>query len=276
MPYPIRLSRTVRFIVNPMGQDGSAPPSGHNGYAGKPAMQGLGRYYELDVKCVGRPQQDTGYLINIKDIDDAAWRSAIPIVQHACNEHPTTDPATLMPDMLQALRAALEPPLHSLTFRLTPTYRCTMHAESTNTVVVRQRFDFAAAHRLHVPHLSDEQNKQTFGHCNHPSGHGHNYQVEPAIAMDPTAPALDLHTIEQLTDQAVIDVFDHTNLDLDHPEFDAVNGGTTSSVENIARVCYHKLHDAIDKASHGNATLRAITVWETERTSATFPADPLA
>jgi 6-pyruvoyltetrahydropterin/6-carboxytetrahydropterin synthase len=35
---------------------------------------------------------------------------------------------------------------------------------------------FSAAHRLHSPLLSDEQNLAIYGKCNHPNYHGHNYK----------------------------------------------------------------------------------------------------
>jgi hypothetical protein len=35
---------------------------------------------------------------------------------------------------------------------------------------------FSAAHRLHSPHLSAEENKELYGKCNHHNGHGHNYE----------------------------------------------------------------------------------------------------
>ena len=35
---------------------------------------------------------------------------------------------------------------------------------------------FSAAHRLHSPHLSNEENSQLYGKCNHPNYHGHNYK----------------------------------------------------------------------------------------------------
>ena len=35
---------------------------------------------------------------------------------------------------------------------------------------------FSAAHRLHSPHLSDEENASLYGKCNHVNGHGHNYK----------------------------------------------------------------------------------------------------
>lgn len=34
---------------------------------------------------------------------------------------------------------------------------------------------FSAAHRLHSPTLTEEENREIYGKCNHPNGHGHNY-----------------------------------------------------------------------------------------------------
>jgi len=36
---------------------------------------------------------------------------------------------------------------------------------------------FNAAHRIHNPELSDDENRRIFGKCNNPSGHGHNYRL---------------------------------------------------------------------------------------------------
>lgn len=40
---------------------------------------------------------------------------------------------------------------------------------------------FSAAHRLHSPHLSDSENREVYGKCNHVNGHGHNYDVEVVV-----------------------------------------------------------------------------------------------
>uniref|UniRef100_A0A3Q2DL51 6-pyruvoyltetrahydropterin synthase n=1 Tax=Cyprinodon variegatus TaxID=28743 RepID=A0A3Q2DL51_CYPVA len=40
---------------------------------------------------------------------------------------------------------------------------------------------FSACHRLHSLHLSDEENKEVYGKCNNPYGHGHNYKVEVTV-----------------------------------------------------------------------------------------------
>lgn len=139
-------------------------------------------------------------------------------------------------------------------------------------VLLRQKFDFAAAHRLHVPGWTDEENRRAFGKCNNARGHGHNYQVEPCVAirLDAPVPTFTLQHLEAITDAAVIQRFDHKHLNEDTSEF-ATIGGLNPSVENIAKIVFGILAPEIAKASP-DAQLRSITVWETDRTCATFPA----
>ena len=48
-----------------------------------------------------------------------------------------------------------------------------------------RRYKFSASHRLHSPELSDQQNRETYGKCNNPYGHGHNYKVEVTVSGEP-------------------------------------------------------------------------------------------
>src|SRR6185503_7401925 len=64
----------------------------------------------------------------------------------------------------------------------TPFLTYAVLAGEDDMVELSQCFEFSAAHRLHVPALSDEENRRTFGKCNNPRGHGHNYQVEVTVA----------------------------------------------------------------------------------------------
>ncbi|MEM1166754.1 MAG: 6-carboxytetrahydropterin synthase [Planctomycetota bacterium] len=274
---PVRISRTVRCIINP--SDGPDSERGVNGFAGKPAMRGLGRYYELTLVAEGKPDATTGYLINIKAMDQAVREGALPTLERACRDTPAMDPASLLAPMLSGAIAALGGPAHTLTLSLTPTYRLTMLDTDRDHVLIRQQFDFAAAHRLHAPSLSDEANRDTFGRCNNPSGHGHNYRVEPAVWVrtpgeDEGETRFPLDALEAVVHETIIDPFDHTHLDVDRPEF--AGGARTSSVENIARVFYERLRPAIDRASGGTGELAWVTVWETDRTSSTYPAQSIA
>ena len=45
-------------------------------------------------------------------------------------------------------------------------------------VTVTRRMHFNAAHRVHNPALSEEENARLFGPCNNPNCHGHNYRLD--------------------------------------------------------------------------------------------------
>jgi len=45
-----------------------------------------------------------------------------------------------------------------------------------------RRYLFSASHRLHSPEMSAEENRATYGKCNNPHGHGHNYALEVTVS----------------------------------------------------------------------------------------------
>ena len=258
------LSRSVRFAINPAG----AHPASGNGYAGVPAMSGLGAHYELSIRCTGEPDPVTGYLINITDIDLAVRGELIPIIERTARDHPATEPMTLLPELLRALAAALAPHRAvpgGLTWHLSPYYSVGMDEQSHDHAVLRQRFEFAASHRLHAPELTDDENRRVYGKCNNPSGHGHNYVIEPTVRvpMNAGAPAMGLPELESAVQRTVIARFDHKHLNTDVDDF----AETVASVERIAQRCYELLAPEI---TAGGAALDAVTVWETEKTSCTY------
>ena len=88
--------------------------------------------------------------------------------------------------------------------------------------LVVRRTHFNAAHRLHNPARSDAWNRETFGPCNNPNYHGHNYEVELQVEgeIDPeTGYVVDVGHLKALFDAHVHAVLDHRNLNLDVPWF---------------------------------------------------------
>jgi 6-pyruvoyltetrahydropterin/6-carboxytetrahydropterin synthase len=263
------LSRCVRLVVNTGGND---PPS-RNGYAGSPTARGLPRFYEFEVRCIGSADPVTGYLVDIKVVDSAVERVVAPALDEACRQGGQADPAALLAPLAAGLARELPARLLGLRWRLTPYYSVEVDPTRPSTAVIRQKFDFAASHRLNVPTLSEAENRALFGKCNNAAGHGHNYQVEPAVEVElgqAGAGAFTLTDLERLTDESIIRRFDHRHLNLDTSEF-AEGTGVNPSVENIAAVFFRLLADAI-RAQPKPARLRSITVWETDRTSSTYPA----
>jgi 6-pyruvoyltetrahydropterin/6-carboxytetrahydropterin synthase len=45
-----------------------------------------------------------------------------------------------------------------------------------------RRYRFSASHRLHSAEMSAEENRATYGKCNNPHGHGHNYALEVTVS----------------------------------------------------------------------------------------------
>jgi 6-pyruvoyltetrahydropterin/6-carboxytetrahydropterin synthase len=253
-------------------------------------MFGLGRHYEFLVRCRGSVDGSSGYLIDIKTIDKSVRKAVLPIIEKACAENALVHPIDVLAQALPGLitevhEGAKSGPngtvrLESVRWMLSPTYSVEMSARDSQstapTALLRQKFDFAAAHRLNVPTLSEAENRALFGKCNNPSGHGHNYQFEACVEVPVGAGGsaaggvFNLQALERVTQRAIIDRFDHKHLNVDTQEFCVERGGVNPSVENIAQVFYSLLRDAVAAESMG-ATLRQITVWETDRTSATFP-----
>lgn len=258
------LKRKVRF------SQPSEESSAHNGYGGAPCVCGLGAFDEIEVAYGDEPQRGTGYLIDIKAIDRAVRSHAAPVIWCARRESPQPEPGEVLPRALRALQIELSGRVAAIKWHLTPYYAVEMRAGRPNAVIIRQKFDFAAAHRLHTPSLSEEENRRIFGKCNNPSGHGHNYQVEPAVEVELDASGRQpfaLHNLEEVTTRVIVEPFDHKHLNVDTREFGPE--GVNPTVENISRVFFDLLAPEVKKVCPV-ATLVAMTVWETDRTSCTF------
>jgi 6-pyruvoyltetrahydropterin/6-carboxytetrahydropterin synthase len=82
-------------------------------------------------------------------------------------------------------------------------------------VHLTRRYHFAAAHRLHTPMLTDAVNRETYGKCNYPHGHGHNYALEVTVS-GPIAPVTgmvcDLAALDAVISREILSHFDHANL----------------------------------------------------------------
>ncbi len=236
-------------------------------------MVGFGRYYELDVDCRGEPDETTGYLLNIKVIDEAVRTYAIPMIEEVCRDRPHSDPSATLFPLITALSPHL-PGLRQLRLHLSPTWSIAMQTDTQDTVILRQQFEFAASHRLHAPQLTDDENRAFFGKCNNPAGHGHNYRFEPSVRVpvdrSGKGPVLTAAALEEIVDARVIQWLDHRHLNTDVPEFDPDRGGVIPSVEHIARLCFERLRGSLDGTP--GVELLSVRVWETDRTSCEYPA----
>jgi 6-pyruvoyltetrahydropterin/6-carboxytetrahydropterin synthase len=98
-----------------------------------------------------------------------------------------------------------------------------------------RRYRFSASHRLHSEQMSDEENRATYGKCNNPHGHGHNYVLEVTVSgnVDGNGMVCDLVELDSCVQREVVTLFDLENLN-SRPEFaDAV-----PTTENLCTVIY--------------------------------------
>ena len=80
-----------------------------------------------------------------------------------------------------------------------------------------RRYMFSASHRLHSEEMSAAQNRATYGKCNNPYGHGHNYMVEVTLSgqVDPrTGMVCNLVDLDGFVGREVVERYDHQNLNL--------------------------------------------------------------
>ena len=269
----ISLQRTVRIGI-PACKAGARekyPPiePSRNGFAGIPPSDGVTAHHEVTVECIGEPNPQTGYLIGIQEIDATVRAHLAPLLASLFCAEQATKPVDAVIRMGDLIDQHLPPGVHlaSLRWAPGPFVNLLWSPAMREQAIVTEQFEFSAAHRLHCPELSDEENRRTFGKCNHPSGHGHNYRLAVAVRVraGAGAPTLSTGTLESIVGRSVLDRFDHRHLNVDCPEFAQLN----PSVENIARVCHGLLESEILAAG---AELHHVTVWETEKTSATYPA----
>lgn len=125
-------------------------------------------------------------------------------------------------------------------------------------VTVTRRLRFNAAHRVHNPSLSEEQNERLFGRCNNPNWHGHNYILDVSVVGDidaTTGYVIDLGTLKHIVEKAVVDRVDHRNFNLD---VDFMRG-TIPTSENIIVAFWTQLEPAVRPAR-----LARLVLWETD------------
>lgn len=104
---------------------------------------------------------------------------------------------------------------------------------------ITRRYWFAASHRLHSEVMSEEENRRTYGKCNNPHGHGHNYALEVTVSGSvdqATGMVCDLVELDRFVEANVLEKLGHANLNT-LAEFRAV----VPTTENICTLVYDVL-----------------------------------
>jgi len=105
---------------------------------------------------------------------------------------------------------------------------------------VARRYRFAASHRLHSDGLSEDENRNLYGKCSNPFGHGHDYVLD-VTAMGPvnasSGQVVHVPTLDRLVAEQVLKDFDHRYMNADLNEFQTL----VPTSENIIRVIEDRL-----------------------------------
>jgi len=113
-------------------------------------------------------------------------------------------------------------------------------------VHLTRRYMFSASHRLHSDQLSEAENWATYGKCNHPHGHGHNYALEVTVSgqVNPqTGMVCNLADLDEAVRREILERFDHENLNA-LQEFQA----TVPTTENLSAVIFNILKQSFTAA----------------------------
>jgi 6-pyruvoyltetrahydropterin/6-carboxytetrahydropterin synthase len=256
----MRVMREVRFSLGPDTDAGLT-----NSYAGWPAALGVHPYLILQAVVAGTPDARTGYLVNIAVVDRLLRERSIPLIRRMCAA------GDCGPErILYAVAEDLKPHAPSGTrwagwnLNVTPYLVYGTQSGAPHMLQLTQCFEFSAAHRLHSPAMSDEENRAYFGKCNNPNGHGHNYVLEVSISggLDHrSSRLLAVPEFERIVKERVVERFDHKHLNKDCLEFRELN----PSVENISKVIWNLLEGRLSPAR-----LAKVRVWETPKTYAEY------
>lgn len=133
-------------------------------------------------------------------------------------------------------------------------------------IAVFRKESFNAAHRLHNPAWSDDENKKVFGKCSNPNYHGHNYELVVKLvgSINPeTGYVMDMKELSDIIQREIVERFDHKNLNVECVEFKTLN----PTAENIAMVIYQLLRPQI------KPSLKiSVRLYETPRNFVQYPA----
>jgi 6-pyruvoyltetrahydropterin/6-carboxytetrahydropterin synthase len=116
------------------------------------------------------------------------------------------------------------------------------------TTYLTRSVRFSAAHRYHRPEWSGERNRETFGACSNPHGHGHNYVLEVTVAGAPdpqTGFCIDLGALDRALQDAV-GPLDHQHLNHVVPEFR--EGGVIPTTENLVIHLWERVAPRVEGA----------------------------
>jgi 6-pyruvoyltetrahydropterin/6-carboxytetrahydropterin synthase len=254
-----RLVRQVRFSINPFLPTDS---EGANSYSSRPSGEGLAIFFELGVGLIGQAASDTGLVVNVVDIDKIVRQHVVPVFGERIREYFRQGKHIGFFEIAEFLKITEERladkfglVIGELSLKLNPFRKVMIDCEDMKMIYFSEKFEFAAMHKLWNNDFTEQRNREVFGKCANPAGHGHNYAVEVTVKM-PTGQEFCIGDFEKVVDDKFIRLVDHKNLNADVAYF----AKAIPTVENIAVLAWEKLAGAFK-----DAKLHCVTVWETDK-----------
>jgi 6-pyruvoyltetrahydropterin/6-carboxytetrahydropterin synthase len=130
-------------------------------------------------------------------------------------------------------------------------------------VRLTRRYRFSASHRLHSGALSEEENREVYGKCNNPYGHGHDYVMDVSIrgeVDEARGRLISIDALDRFVEAVVLKNFDRRNLNVEVSEFATL----VPTTEVLAEVVARRLSEAWPIAFRGSgARFEKLRIWET-------------
>jgi 6-pyruvoyltetrahydropterin/6-carboxytetrahydropterin synthase len=109
-----------------------------------------------------------------------------------------------------------------------------------------RRYRFSASHRLHNDAMTEQENRVTYGKCNNPHGHGHNYFLEVTLSgpvEESTGMVCNLADLDGFVNREIIERYDLQNLNTT-AEFQR----SIPTTENLCIAIFETVRRGFDKA----------------------------
>jgi 6-pyruvoyltetrahydropterin/6-carboxytetrahydropterin synthase len=262
----VSLTRKISFSSGHRYWDASLTPEQNRERFGKWASPfNHGHNYVCQVTTSGLVQPENGMVVNIKFIDDILKDQVLKVFdQKSINDeipefaHQSPSLENILRDLWQRIAPALPSEVALTNLKLEETPLLYAELDENKKMTLTRTYEFAASHRLNASGLTHEENLKLFGKCNNPNGHGHNYVLEVTVGGVPESDSgmlVDLAALDLAVNSAVVDRYDHKNLDFDIPELSGQN--TTSEI--VALTIFQQLDGKLP------ATLERVRLWETAR-----------
>jgi 6-pyruvoyltetrahydropterin/6-carboxytetrahydropterin synthase len=241
---------------------------------------GHGHNYILEITVKGEVDEKTGMVVNLTEIEKIIQNHIMPYYDHRNlnlenpafkNGLPSSE--NMAKDIWRIVSESLNVGAQHATRAQQAAPKGTRHAMSLHKIMLQEDstffveylggdmhyltriYEFSVAHRLHNIVLSDEENRELYGKCNSPYGHGHNYFLELTVKgeIDPkTGMIVDLGYLDQIVKETVLSRFDHKYLNLDTVEFKELN----PTSENFVKVIWELLEPELKGAKLHKLRLR--------------------